>query len=536
MLIPLDDRNPPLTVPIGLIDSPYKQRHDLLIVELAAAAGNVAVVGAPRSGKSTALRTLVMALATAHSPADVQFYCLDFGGGSLSSLRLLPHVGSVAGRLDVDLCRRTVAVMESTVRAREARFRRLGIDSVADYRRRRAADDPDIAADSFGDVFLVVDGWATLRQEFDGLEGPITALAAQGLSFGVHVVVAASRWAEMRPALKDQIGTRIELRLGDPADSEMDRKKARQLAGGRPGRGITPDGREMVIALPRLDGTPSADDLAEAVAASAQRLSNRWDGRSAPPIELLPTRIHHHAVVAKAVAQRQPSEMVIGIGERELQPVTVDFADKPHLFVLGEAECGKTSALRLLCREVMRTNDAGSAQLEVVDFRRTLLGVVESAHLAGYTMSTAGLTSRLPAIVDRLKARMPGEQVTQQQLRTRSWWSGPEIYLVIDDYDLVAGSGGNPLAPLVDFLPHAKDLGLHVVVARRSGGAARAMFDPFLTGLRDLGCMGLMMSASPDEGILLGSVRSSSLPAGRGTLITRGSPDQLIQVGWSDPA
>jgi S-DNA-T family DNA segregation ATPase FtsK/SpoIIIE len=125
--------------------------------------------------------------------------------------------------------------------------------------------------------------------------------------------------------------------------------------------------------------------------------------------------------------------------------------------------------------------------------------------------------------------------VTQRQLRTRSWWSGPELYVVIDDYDLVVGATGNPLAPLLDFVPHAKDLGLHVVLARRSGGAARAMFDPLLARLRDLGCMGLMMSTSPEEGILLGSVRPTPLPPGRATLITRAQPDQSIQVAWSDP-
>ena len=95
---------------------------------------------------------------------------------------------------------------------------------------------------------------------------------------------------------------------------------------------------------------------------------------------------------------------------------------------------------------------------------------------------------------------------------------------------------GNPLTPLLDFLPHATDLGLHVVVARRSGGAARAMFDPILARLRDMGAAGLMMSASPDEGIVLGSVRPSPLPPGRGTLVTRAHPDQLIQVAWADPA
>ena len=525
----------PLRLPIGLVDSPFEQRRDPLVVDLAGPAGNMAVVGGPRSGKSTALRTLVLALAATHDPAEAQFYCLDFGGGSLSSLRSLPHVGSVAGRLDADLIRRTVAELHSVVHARENRFRRLGIDSVTEYRRRRAAGDRDVADDPFGDVFLVIDGWATFRQEFDTLEGPITSLAAQGLSFGVHVVVAAARWAEIRPAFKDQIGTRVELRLGDPAESEMDRKRARQLTDSPPGRGITRDGREMVIALPRLDEVPATTGLAEAIAATAEGLCARYDGRSAPPVALLPAHVHHDAVVAAAGDRTTAAQILLGIGERELHPVALDFVEQPHLIILGEAECGKTTALRMLCREVVRSNGADSAQLVIVDLRRTLLGVVETDHLAGYAISAVALTSQLPALLDRLQARMPGEGVTQHQLRTRSWWSGPDIYLVIDDYDLVASATGNPLTPLLDFLPHAKDLGLHVVVARRSGGAARAMFDPLLARLRDLGCMGMMMSANPDEGVLLGSVRPSPLPPGRGTLITRAHPDQLVQVAWTDP-
>jgi S-DNA-T family DNA segregation ATPase FtsK/SpoIIIE len=509
----------PLSVPIGLVDCPFDQRREVLTVDLAGAAGHIAIVGAPQSGKSTALRTLVMAVAETHDPSTAQFYCLDFGGGALSSLRHVPHIGSVAGRSDVDLCRRTVAEMEAIVRAREVRFRRVGVESMAGYRQLRSAGDASVADDPYGDVFLVIDGWATLRQDFDALEPAVIAIAAQGLSYGVHVVVAASRWAELRPALKDQIGTRIELRLGDPADSEMDRRRARELSQLPAGRGITRDGKEMVIALPRLNGVGSAD---------------RWAGRRARPIELLPLQVAHGAVAAAGPA-RAATQIALGLGERELQTVVLDFAEQAHLIVLGDAECGKTSALRLICREILRTNTAESAQIEIVDFRRTLLGVVESAHLGGYAMSAPALAARLPVLLERLQARMPGENVTQQQLRGRSWWSGPEIYLVIDDYDLVAGATGNPLTPLVDYLPHAKDLGLHVIVARRSGGAARAMFDPVLARLRDLGCMGLMMSASPDEGILLGSVKPSMQPPGRGTLITRGQSDQVIQVAWTDP-
>ena len=521
-----------LSVPIGLVDSPFQQRHDLLVAPVAAA--NVAVVGAPQSGKSTAVRTLIMALAEAHSPDEIGFYCLDFGGGALAGLGELPHVGAVGGRTDADLCRRTVAVVESLIRAREIRFRRGGIDSMTEYRALRSADAAVGSDDPYGDVFLVVDGWAHLRQQFEGLEAPITAIAARGLAFGVHVVVTASRWAELRPALKDQIATRIELRLGDPAESEMDRRRARTLTNAPPGRGLTADGRETVIALPRWDGVCSTAGLGEALAATVERHQQRWAGQSAPRIELLPVLVEHAQLVESASDGRS-SEFTVGLGERELQPMTVDFAEQAHLLALGEAGCGKTSLLRLLCHEIVRTRGADGARLEIVDFRRSLLGVVESEHLCGYAASPAALATRMPKLLAMLEARMPGESVTQQQLRDRSWWSGPEIFLVVDDYDLVAASTGNPLTPLADFLPHATDLGLHVVVARRSGGAARAMFDPLLARMRELGCMGVMMSASPDDGVLLGSVRPSSQPPGRGTLITRRDGEHLIQVGWTEP-
>ncbi|MEO3760781.1 type VII secretion protein EccCa [Mycobacterium sp. B14F4] len=530
----LETGGPALSVPIGLVDSPFEQRRGVLSAQLGGAGGNVAIVGAPRSGKSTTLRTLMLALAETHGPAEVSFYCLDFGGGTLAGMRPMPHVGSVAGRHDADLCRRTVAVMASLMRSREEHFRRSGIDSMTEYRAQRATTDC-AAADPYGDVFLVVDGWAAVRQEFEPLEGPISAIAAQGLSFGVHVVLTASRWAELRPAVKDQIATRIELRLGDPAESEMDRRRARTLGSSPPGRGITADGREMVIALPRWDGESSATGLTEAIGATVERLLERWPDARAPQVELLPSVVHHRDLLREEGSERSPTDVVLGLGEHDLRPVVADFAEQPHLLVLGESGCGKSALLRLLCREVIRTASADQVQLEIVDFRRALLGVVESEHLSGYAASPAALTSRLEKVLDRLRARLPGEDVTQRQLRDRSWWSGPAIFLVIDDYDLVAASTGNPLTPLADFLPHAADLGLHVVVARRSGGAARAMFDPVLARMREVGCMGLMMSASPEEGVLLGSVRPSPQPPGRGTLTTRSRGEQLVQIGWTEP-
>jgi S-DNA-T family DNA segregation ATPase FtsK/SpoIIIE len=507
-----------LTVPIGIVDRPFEQSRTPLMVELSGAAGNVAVVGGPQSGKSTALCTLITALAATHDPVQVQFYCLDFGGSGLASLRTLPHVGAVAGRAEPQLVVRMIAELESVVRSREAFFREHGVDSIARYRQERAERPAASDTDPFGDVFLVVDGWSGLRHEFEGLEESIIALALQGLSFGVHVVLSASRWAEMRPSLKDQMGTRIELRLGDPADSELDRRQAGQVPRDRPGRGLSREGLHMVIALPM--------DVGE--------LRGRHSDSVAPPIPLLPTRVDYDAVVHEA-GGRFGEGILLGLEERRLQPVAVDFEHHLHLLVLGDNECGKTATLRALCREIVRTRTAGQAQLLIVDFRRTLLGVVESEHLGGYAMSPAALQALLPGVLDRLRQRMPPPQLSQAQLRARSWWSGPDIYVVADDYDLVANPAGNPLSAMLEYLPHARDLGLHLVVARRSGGAARALFEPLLAGLRDLGCMALMMSGRSDEGALLGSVRPALLPPGRGVLVARTGDEQIIQVAWSPP-
>jgi S-DNA-T family DNA segregation ATPase FtsK/SpoIIIE len=169
---------------------------------------------------------------------------------------------------------------------------------MAQYRLLKARRDP--ICDRFGDVFLIVDGWATLRREFETIETSITSLAAQGLSFGVHLVMSASRWAEVRPSLKDQIGTRIELRLGDPADSELDRRRAQQVPEGKPGRGLSGDGLHMVIALPRVDGVASSSDLLQAGARVGEMLRRAHSGSAAPPIPLLPARVDYHSVLEQS--------------------------------------------------------------------------------------------------------------------------------------------------------------------------------------------------------------------------------------------
>ncbi|MEV0770593.1 type VII secretion protein EccCa [Nocardia salmonicida] len=546
MMLPEQDwrdqgnRHGNLWLPIGIVDKPYEQKRDVLTIDLAGAQGNVAVVGGPQSGKSTTLRTIIMAAAATHTPEQVQFYCLDFGGGTLSALAGLPQVGSAAGRLEGDRVRRTVAELSTLLRQRERRFLDLGIENMRDFRRLAAqlAESPaeerqahPLSADLFGDVFLVIDGWAAFREDFDMLESQVLALAARGLSYGIHLMLGANRWAEIRPGVKDQIGTRIELRLGDPSDSDMDRRAAVGVPMNRPGRGMTKDKLHMLIALPRLDSVVDPASLSEGVATAKRELTEFYGDRRAPVVRQLPLELDRGQVLAEVEAHGiglDHRRIVIGLGESELTPVVLDFEQQPHLLVFGDIGCGKTTLLRNIAQGIVANSQPDEARVILVDYRRTMLGAIEGPHLAGYSTSAQTSVPTMKEVAGFVSQRMPGTDITPAQLRDRSWWTGPEVYVIVDDYDMIASN--NPLLPLVDLLPQARDIGLHLIIARRAGGASRALYDPVLGPLKDMSVDGFLMSTPKDEGVILGDVRPAQHPPGRGLLVSRTHGRELVQV------
>ena len=70
-------------------------------------------------------------------------------------------------------------------------------------------------------------------------------------------------------------------------------------------------------------------------------------------------------------------------------------------------------------------------------------------------------------------------------------------------------------------LAQAGDLGLHVIVTRRTGGASRAMYDPVLQSFQDLGMPGILLSGDPNEGQLIGRVKPVRAVPGRAQIVTR---------------
>ncbi|MET9803688.1 type VII secretion protein EccCa [Streptomyces sp. NPDC006368] len=517
-----------LTVPLGLIDKPFEQRREVLYRDFSGAAGHMMVVGGPQSGKSTLMRTLISAFALTHTPREVQFYALDFGGGGMAALADLPHVGGVASRLDPERVRRTVAEVMGVLNRREEFFRSNGIDSISTYRRKRAAG--ELPGEAWGDVFLVIDGWGQFKNDYDMLEPVVSDIAARGLGYGIHVVVTAARYMEVRAALKDQMLGRLELRLGDVMDSEFDRKVAANVPPGVPGRGQVPERLHFMGALPRIDGSSSAEDLSEGTAAFVRAVKSAWAGPAAPGVRLLPRKLPAEQL-PKGFEFPQHG-IAIGIDETNLEPVFVDFETDPFFMVFGESESGKTALLRLIAKQLCERYTPEQARIVVGDYRRTMLEAVAPSHLLEYAPMASAMQMHMDAINTVMEKRAPKPDITPQQLRDRSWWTGPQLFVLIDDYELVATSSGNPLSVLVENLPFARDVGIRFIVARSAAGASRAMYEPFMQRMKELGAQGVVMSGDPQEGDILGGVRARPMPPGRGTFVSRKRGTPLVQLGW----
>ncbi|WP_241777317.1 type VII secretion protein EccCa [Mycobacterium intracellulare] len=551
--------NPGLSLPVALADYPRGARQEPYCLDLLR--DNALIVAAPSRGATTTVMTMVTAAALLYTPARVQFYCIAASGPQLARVADLPHVAAVVAGTDSEGVNRLVATVEAIAAERDRVFttQRLDMDKVrtakfgtGEYGVRLSAAEAQAArAVPGGEIVLVIDGWKKFSETYYDLSQRVASLM-RARNEGIRVVLTHTSAISGVPAqVSAETGQRLELKLIQDHDSGIKRNPrdpGRNPAAevpDIPGRGLTADGHHLKVGIPVLADTAGLTGVLDVergplegdeLAAVVRRVAGVG---KASTVARLPEKVLLEQVFAGIAAPLPAGVVPFGLAEANqadspLITATIDFADHPHVIATGMSGAGLSTWLRAMMTGIMRCYGPEDATIILLEHRRANIGVVPPEWLSAYGQNPEHIADIVKDLCALLDARKPPPTATPEQLATQRFWTGREVFVVVDGIT-AWGTNSNPLTELAPYVVEAEDLGLHLVVSCDIG--------PFGYQSQGYGALGRIASMQPPIFVMNGDrahgavrpgVFAQPQREGKGQLVTRRGV-QGVLVGWSEP-
>ncbi len=338
---------------VGLVDDPGSQARRPLRWD--AAAGNLAVIGAAGTGRSSTLLSLATARCRVDGPDRCHVYVIDATADArYDALATVAHCGAVVRLNERERLHRLVARLAGELDDRA---------STAVIRPR---------------IILIIDGVTTVRGALSSIEdaevlGSLDRVFADGPAVGI--VAAFSADAGATAALTVPAGDRWWFHTGDGANAPP--ATCPGVPPGRPGRiRVASSGLEAQVAL-------GADELAA--------LPGRDAVDGPRPVECLPAMVEARELTGVGAAGRSGVALSIGRAFTDLGTATIEIPPGDHVLIAGTARTGVSTALALIAAQwdavrpegvVVVHGAEGSDELlgDAIAADRPVLLVVDDAH------------------------------------------------------------------------------------------------------------------------------------------------------------
>jgi S-DNA-T family DNA segregation ATPase FtsK/SpoIIIE len=586
-----------LRIRVGDLDAPQRHARFPWFMDFGGGVPHQVIAGGGRSGRTTALQTLVVGGCLQHRPHRLAFLLADYGAGKLGEVRNSPNVAAYARPGDEDLVYRILGEARRLIELRRTVMVDREVSSMDAYLASKAMD--PVAGDPYGYVIVAIDGIGGFlgedgedRRERSKLLRPILD---RGAAVGVHLIYTADSMGaasagnhshhsfELLGGIQlpstDYTGVKMpnEVRLSLPSLIPVDQPGRSYDAATRLQArtmipinvAIEPDHIEQ--GMPVFPVTDHGPEIRELCA----QLPEALDGESIPPVLPAAAKIDFEIIWSQFAPlvdpNRNPARTIVPLGVRmdtlELAPIP---NYSPNLLVYGEKQSGRTNTLRVVMESVMRQFTPDQAAIIVIDPLRNLLperdrlyasGFVAPARFSepdangdrqrksppGYVTSDEDLRETVRMLSALMSKRRPSDEATAEQLRDRTYFTGKEIYVVIDNFfRLSEGVMGRTLfdddqlgpESVTRLLASGDDLGVHFIVADDTGFADRVKSSPFLIALRDKQMAPILqLAGQPSSGSPIGQafhlkpVRSRP---GQGRLIVDSEDYTTVQTALID--
>ncbi|MFK3669733.1 type VII secretion protein EssC [Leifsonia aquatica] len=393
-----------LSVPLGMLDIPARQAQENYAFDLARD-GHTAVFGSPGYGKSTVLQTLVINVAKAASPEQVQINLIDFGNNGLLPLTDLPHVADIVTLEEAEKLGKMLEAISGVLATRKQLFKEAGVANLEQYRAKTRQGLPM--------VVNVLDGYDNLTandRRKEAIDALLLQVLREGSALGVTLVLSASRVGGVRVNMLSNISTKLCLYLNDESELAQLMGRERLLQVDIPGRGQVlldvPTAIQFYLPAPGEDGSETLAALEQQIAA----LDEGWTGARPARIPMVPSELTPVMFANRLSGETANDRLFFGLNKTSAAPESFEMFQGRTLAIFPET--GRQAALLYPFLLDQIAGAVSEESLVVVDAHNTLeLPLAERASLyvgkdvlRGHTEAVKG------ALADLVEKGTPSRQ------------------------------------------------------------------------------------------------------------------------------
>lgn len=324
---------------IGLTDDPYRQKQYPCKIDFFSD-GHILIYGAPGTGKTMLLQTLLMSLAGRYTPDEVNMYVMDFGSWSMKNLEALPHMGGVANGNEVEKIENLTKLLDESLIRRKALFAQNGVGTLTAYRQASNRKMPSL--------IVAVDNFAPVREIFPETEEMFIRLSREGGSYGIYLAITVGAASgnigyQMAQSFKQAVclwmTEKADYRdiVGDTGGLEPFKTPGRGLIRGRP-----PLEFQTALAVEAADDAEYVSNIK----CFCKKFAQEWEGERPEAIPVMPD-----IVMTGHIKDSHPSGIVIGLSDKDIAPVIVPWETRAVL-ISGTERSGKSNMLQVIAGQL----------------------------------------------------------------------------------------------------------------------------------------------------------------------------------------
>ena len=330
--------------------------------------GHQVLYGAPSTGKTSFLQTVILSAALSYTPEQVNFLVLDYGSFILKVFEPLPHTIIVADPTDEEKVSKAHDFLRNELASRRKLFSAEGVANLEAYREATGKPVPAI--------IVAVDNIASLSNQSPDLMDLLNQTARDGGSLGIYLMITTGSSGGFMYKISSYVKSSHTLQMTERTEYKpIVGGDGRTEPGKFPGRGLTKGALEYQTAL-CVEGS-SENERGKRLKTLCADMAGAWTGRTASL----------EAAESEAAAPIQAGELSssdkgaqIGMKKGTREPVEFLFDEMNGCIITGAYGAGKSSVMGMIAQALAKVPDTRLYIYEEKTFLENLCPGAKTVH------------------------------------------------------------------------------------------------------------------------------------------------------------